>query len=1039
MENINNINGIGSIEPHNAFESYNQDSTLNNEIKKIYKNNTTKFSKPPSLKTLFSIPQPLNNFYDLHGEITNDIILLDIEENYLQSKDDGYSEQRIEQLKEIVDFFKQYNVINEDKTINIKEFRSVFYNQDLLEAKKFVGWSRKGYKAWKSNNCKNCSFKNGKKCTKFNDSIETINIPFVIAEISCIFKKISCDYLINVIKHRFRPMNVLDDRFIISFDRMGGSKYGDYEFITQKEMERFLKTDYYEKYSSLGEEIISYLFYYLHSNDLAYIMFDGWISIIYPEISLNERKMIISRIRTELRQKYGSVKKEIAYNYPLYKCKNFWDDRFLSEEKYNLRTWGAKNGFLWRRNLKENKEFDLLDWDKYRKISEKEANLLEVLPQEEQMKLAQFVAMKIEDSNHNNLGVAPILFCKFEGVYYERNGLFWKKIEEDGRLIEIVSDKFAELFNGKGSDIAMTRSIIHHYKSRHMIKENEPFNEIAKIKGQIPLKNGVLLLGDNFSVAGFRKYSPRDFFTGCLSSNYDPTAKCPNIEKFLNEILDHKDGNTQKWVDRLLGFTADILLPGNQMEWILYLLGDGRNGKGVYQHILKWLFSPELISSINWSGFDMDNNQFAIYGIFNKWLNICSESNAGKEIKSSLVKNISGNDTIQIRNLYQSPIEYHPLAKLVFMDNISPQIPKTETAIWGRIMTVTFPNNYEGENDDPTLKDIDGKLAQEVKSGGFLNLLLKYLPLEKRKAIKTEALTDSHDLYQDFSERKIAIYQFLDDAVSKSKERTDSVSSEAIWMLYKYWYYNNRKSFPKENKNKVPTRAIGGKIWSYIKTKAKEGYFEKDCKPESINLNNSRVISYLNFDTLFLAELRYKIINELINDSSNWDVYSEILKDEYIPIDMSSKIKSLKAEAEFYTLKRIKQFKATYNNVDVLKIEQIWEKAGEYTKISDMDLGNIILETKEIKDNKEKVIAQLDELHKLYGNEEFFPIEDIFIPISSYFPKINEELLTIILKWFVQNKKVEENNKNEYRLAPKELSREKYKPKEDYEGLLLKL
>lgn len=1157
MENINNVNGIGLIEPHNACESY-QDSILNKEIKKIYENNDTKFSEQPSIKTLFSIPKPLNNFYDNLSEIQNDLVIFGWDENFLQSNDDGYSEQRIEQLQGIVDFFKQYDdVISEDNKIDIEKFRSAFFNDDLLKAKKYIGWSRKGYKAWKSNNCKNCSFKNGKKCNKFNESIEIINISFVIAEIPCIFKKISCEYSAYIIKNVFRPKGEAE-KYSINFIERNELNFTS---LPQKDLESFFKTEFYDKYSKLGEEIISNLFYISKSGNFAYIMLDSWLDIYYPEISLNERKMVIFRMRTELRSKYKiakdeiaqipcgkknsckynvdvikntfrpmnelknkyainfkvrkefnfspisqeamdeffqvdynkhsylssdiilelfhytyynnqayimletwmekyypkyspaerkmiifrirnelkpkyeSAKKEITFNYPMYKSNKFWDDRFLSKEKYNLRKWGTKKGFIWRRD----ENLHLLDWDSYRKISAEEALFLEVLPQEEQMKLSQFVAMKLEDSNRDNLGVAPILYCKFEGAFYERKGMFWKKIEENGRLMEVVSDQFAELFNGKGSDIAMTRSIIHHYKNRHMIKEDEAFNEISKMKGKIPLINGVLLLDKDFKVSGFRKYSPRDFFTDKINSVYNPEAKAPNIKKFIWEILDHHKGDvdTQKWVDRLLGFTADLLLVGNQMEWILYLLGDGRNGKGTYVELINRLLGKDLISQITWDGFDMANDKFAITHIINKWANICTESNAGK-VKSSIVKNISGNDPISIRNLNSSPISYKPLAKLIFVDNMAVNIPKNETAIWRRIVTVTFPNKFLGKNQDNNLKNDDGLLAQEVASGGFLNLLLDYMPLGVRQTIKTEALTNSKDLFQNFREQNFDIYKFLDDAVIITKEESDYIYSEMILELFKAWICLERDPFPQEFDKSETKTAIGTKIAWWIKRKRKDGDFERDHIPKSKKSGDKRVKTNLKIDNIFLAELRCKIIGKLIKDPENFKYFSDVLKNEFIPIKIRDKIKEMIPEADIYEKERIKYFGINFSDDNIIKVEQIWEKKGEYCKITKSILADVVIETEEIKDNKEKVFAQLNDLHKLHGNEEFFPIEDILIPINLYYPKFKAELLTIILKWYVQNEKIEENNKNEYRLinskSPKDIQHLK-----DAEKLCLKL
>jgi len=740
-----------------------------------------------------------------------------------------------------------------------------------------------------------------------------------------------------------------------------------------------------------------------------------------------EKEKEIKRNDQEEKNKINEIKKNNELTNDLY-----WDDRVLPKEKYNLRTWGSKDGFLWRRDEK----LHLLDWDTYRKISKEEANFLGVPPREEQMTKSLFIAKKIEDSRIENMGVAPILYCKNEQMWYEhlKNEEKWRVIKEDVRFFEIVGDRYTQEFENEVPDVAMTRAIIHRYKLNHMIKEDEAFCEISKIKGQIPLINGILVLNDDFTVKELRDYTPRDFFTEKINCVYDPEAQCPNIHKFLKEIMNHHKGDvdTQRWIDRLLGFTADLLLPGNIMEWILYLLGEGQNGKGVYTQMIHSLLGEKLISHINWDGFDMTNDNFAIFEIVNKWANVCSESDSSK-IKTNLVKNISGNDPIQIRNLNKSPISYRPLAKLIFIDNMAVNIPKSETAIWRRIITVTFPNDFsETENSD--LKSEDGILAQEIKSGGFLNLLLNYLPLEKRLAIKKEALTDSHDLFTDFSERKIAIYQFLDDAVLKSKEGTDYITSDQIWILYKIWYRLHRGVFPKELKNKAPTRAIGGKISYWIKLKSKEGYFERDFKPQNERIGQKRIKTCLKVDKIFLAELQYEIIEKLLEDENNWDIYSEVLDNEFIPINIRDQIETMKQDGDFYQLERIKYFQDNYNEENVLKINQLWQNEKKYTKITENVFDNIIIETKEIKDNKERVIARFKQLHKEHGDDEYFTTEDILVEVKQIY-SINEDSLNQILKWLIQQNRIERKGED-FRLTYVE---KLLKPKEEYEGLLLKL
>ena len=151
---------------------------------------------------------------------------------------------------------------------------------------------------------------------------------------------------------------------------------------------------------------------------------------------------------------------------------------------------------------------------------------------------------------------------------------------------------------------------------------------------------------------------------------YNPKAKCPKFEKFLNEIFLNKVERVN-FMKIILGYA---LLGVPKEEILIYLYGKhGRNGKGtlmkIIQHVFGSLaktFNPEILlvqrnppssSAPNPELVNLKGVRFAIF----------SEVNKGKEIDSAKVKNLSGRDTISCRPLFSNvdqqirPVAYNIL------------------------------------------------------------------------------------------------------------------------------------------------------------------------------------------------------------------------------------------------------------------------------------------------------------------------------------------------------------------------------------------
>jgi putative DNA primase/helicase len=188
-------------------------------------------------------------------------------------------------------------------------------------------------------------------------------------------------------------------------------------------------------------------------------------------------------------------------------------------------------------------------------------------------------------------------------------------------------------------------------------------------------------------------------------------ATCPRWLWFLQRVLD-KDAELIAYLQRAIGYS----LTGDTREGCLHFLyGGGRNGKSTFLRLLAALLGDYSVEA-DFTTFTHDatrvgpeSNQLA--RLAGTRLVRAVEPEEGRRLNESLVKLLTGEDTITARHLYAEPFEFVPMFKLWFAGNHKPVIRGTDLAIWSRIrlipFTVTIP---EEERDGHLLTKLRAEL-----------------------------------------------------------------------------------------------------------------------------------------------------------------------------------------------------------------------------------------------------------------------------------------------------------------------------------------
>ena len=200
-----------------------------------------------------------------------------------------------------------------------------------------------------------------------------------------------------------------------------------------------------------------------------------------------------------------------------------------------------------------------------------------------------------------------------------------------------------------------------------------------------------------------RPHRRDDLVTKVTACDFDPNAKCPQWLAFLDRVL---DGNSKviEFVRRFFGYA----LTGTVSEQILvFLLGGGSNGKSTLIEALlsvmgdygKMTAPGLLVLKRN------EQHPTELADLRGARLAASVEVEQGKQLAESLIKALTGGDTMKARWMHGDFFEWQPTHKLALAANHKPVIKGTDLAIWRRIRLIEFNVTIPEAEQDTHLSD----------------------------------------------------------------------------------------------------------------------------------------------------------------------------------------------------------------------------------------------------------------------------------------------------------------------------------------------
>ncbi len=280
-----------------------------------------------------------------------------------------------------------------------------------------------------------------------------------------------------------------------------------------------------------------------------------------------------------------------------------------------------------------------------------------------------------------------------------------------------------------------------------------------------------------------------DLRTGCLKPHtkadlitkispviYEPGAKCPVWERFLDRIFQSKK-DLISYIQRKCGY---ILTGETSEEDLDILYGIGGNGKSKLTDEFVYIMGDyhvkanvETIQENKYKNGSAPSPDVA--RLKGARLVTVSEPEKGTQLNESKVKDMTGRDTLTARHLHQEPFDFKPEFKLWIYTNYKPIIKGQDRGIWRRIKLIPFEVIIPEAEED---KQLDKKLKAE--SSGIFNWMLAGCLEWQQNGLKVPK--QILDATANYKEDMDYLGHFFEDCCEIEKNATISLK----WLYFTY-------------------------------------------------------------------------------------------------------------------------------------------------------------------------------------------------------------------------------------------------------------
>lgn len=228
----------------------------------------------------------------------------------------------------------------------------------------------------------------------------------------------------------------------------------------------------------------------------------------------------------------------------------------------------------------------------------------------------------------------------------------------------------------------------------------------------------------DYTTKQLRNGLPNDYTSISTGYPIDNTYR-NEVESMIRDIF--PDKSLYRYFMR---FAGSLLVPGNRDKIFMVWSGTGDNGKSVLARLIELAlgeYSVKLPTSLvvgNRNGSGAATPEMMI--LEKRLIAFLQEPGYHEKLNIGIVKELTGNDSIYVRGLYQDGRNIPIKAKIIYIVNSTDNLAVVEKAVWNRIAVVPFVTHFTDNpryaNDRKKDMYLNDKLRKYA--GSFLSLMI---------------------------------------------------------------------------------------------------------------------------------------------------------------------------------------------------------------------------------------------------------------------------------------------------------------------------
>lgn len=340
--------------------------------------------------------------------------------------------------------------------------------------------------------------------------------------------------------------------------------------------------------------------------------------------------------------------------------------------------------------------------------------------------------------------------------YVRYDGTKWVP-DPDGKYASLLCKDFIDhlanecrAIDSKSGLVQVMKQIeryFEHPKRSSLLKDAEA--ELLADESEFD-RNKMLLNTENGTIdleAGeFREHRPEDMLTKMAPVKFDPEARCERWSEFVLEAM-LGDEETARYLQKAVGMSLACDTSNEKM----HILGfETRSGKGVFTGTIETMLGTGDEGYVcNAQGDALERRKRGdstsargnVAIMENARFVFVHEPPLGMVLDAAIVKQLTGNDMITARRLYQDERSFKPTANIFMATNHMPSLDDRTVATSGRLVVIPFDNHHSEEDQDKGLKR---ELSSPKNLSGVLNWSLEGLKLYREEGLEpTERIKEA--------------------------------------------------------------------------------------------------------------------------------------------------------------------------------------------------------------------------------------------------------------------------------------------------------